>query len=265
MEDWAFKSHYRMQDWAKLRSCLRGWAPKLCATSGASHMSEAADQALRDEAYDEGHRETVSMSHKRKRSPSPSTRPSPVPKARPPQPKAPRIMQPTSKKMSKPIEGAPPSASGSRGVSSQGGASSSSSAGSWGVSSRGDASSSSAGCRSVSGSRGVHGSRSVDDGNCPQHHVPRSRCFSIGDWACGHCGQHNLAKRSTCTNYKCKREKLDLNDIVESSFPCVEERWSSTWCTSCRMLKEDCYKPFDWTCPACDNHNFARKQASHQK
>ena len=33
------------------------------------------------------------------------------------------------------------------------------------------------------------------------------------------------------------------------------------WCRGCAKPRTECYKPFDWACPLCGNHNWARKQA----
>ena len=36
---------------------------------------------------------------------------------------------------------------------------------------------------------------------------------------------------------------------------------SDVWCTSCNMWRSECFRRFDWICPTCANHNYARKEA----
>ena len=116
------------------------------------------------------------------------------------------------------------------------------------------------------GGRGVtrgHEELGGPTGMCPQCRVPRSSCFRLGDWACALCGQHNFPSKLVCTNYRCKARK---GVVVSTAMPTELAAPSSptTWCDSCRRPRSECWKPNDWECPYCKNHNYARKQVSQQ-
>ena len=88
-------------------------------------------------------------------------------------------------------------------------------------------------------------------GWCPQCHMMRADCFNPGDWACSHCGQHNFGDKNECSNFRCQRQREELEFAP----------FESPWCISCKKLKTVCFMLNDWECPWCCNHNFARKQA----
>ena len=100
-------------------------------------------------------------------------------------------------------------------------------------------------------------------GMCPQCKVLRAECFRPGDWGCPVCGQHNYPSKLDCSNYRCLAKK-------GATVPCAPApQWqapppvvdpTSSWCHSCRRPRSECWKPNDWECPWCKNHNFARKQ-----
>ena len=99
-------------------------------------------------------------------------------------------------------------------------------------------------------------------GWCPQHKVLRTECFRAGDWVCPVCGQHNFPSKLDCSNHRCQAPK-------GATVPCAPTpQWqapppvgpASSWCTSCRRPRSECWKPNDWECPWCKNHNYARKQ-----
>ena len=115
----------------------------------------------------------------------------------------------------------------------------------------------------------AHAELGGSTGMCPQCHVPRSTCFREGDWACALCGQHNYPSKHVCTNFRCKARK---GAAVESA-PVPEmlggrhvtSSSPTSWCDSCRRPRTECWKPNDWECPYCKNHNYARKQVSQQR
>ena len=100
-------------------------------------------------------------------------------------------------------------------------------------------------------------------GMCPVCRVPRAECFRPGDWGCPVCGQHNYPSKLVCSNYRCLAKK-------GATVPCAPApQWqapppvvdpTSSWCHSCRRHRSECWKPNDWECPWCKNHNYARKQ-----
>ena len=117
------------------------------------------------------------------------------------------------------------------------------------------------------GGRGVtrgHEELGGPTGMCPQCRVPRSSCFRLGDWACDLCGQHNFPSKLVCTNYRCKARKgvTVVSAPMPTELPVVSA--TTTWCDSCRRPRSECWKPNDWECPYCKNHNYARKQVSRQ-
>ena len=97
-------------------------------------------------------------------------------------------------------------------------------------------------------------------GMCPVCKVPRAECFRPGDWQCPVCGQHNYPSKLVCSNYRClaKRGAVVLCAPAPQAPPPVCP--STSWCDSCRMPRSECWKPNDWMCPWCKNHNYARKQ-----
>ena len=115
---------------------------------------------------------------------------------------------------------------------------------------------------SVSGRRGVK--RPLEDlvsGNCPNCSKPREECFKPGDWACKKCGQHNFPDKEVCSNYKCKAER-DV-EVLSKPAPMTPPKAAGappSWCDSCNKPRAECWKPNDWNCPFCGNHNWARKQ-----
>ena len=115
---------------------------------------------------------------------------------------------------------------------------------------------------SVSGRRGVK--RPLEDlvsGNCPNCSKPREECFKAGDWACKKCGQHNYPDKEVCSNYKCNAER-DV-EVLSRPAPMTPPKAAGAppaWCDSCDKPRSVCFKPYDWNCPYCGNHNWARKQ-----
>ena len=119
-------------------------------------------------------------------------------------------------------------------------------------------------------------------GWCPNCHCWRRDCFKFGDWLCVHCGNHMYANKVACTNKRCPGRSIPT-DGTESSGVGVSSSGSSSsraaplaaiaagdaptsyvpvgWCRGCAKPRTECYKPFDWACPLCGNHNWARKQA----
>ena len=102
-------------------------------------------------------------------------------------------------------------------------------------------------------------------GMCPQCRVPRSSCFRLGDWACPLCGQHNYPSKFICTNYRCKARKGVSVPSAPTPGQLPAPSSPTTWCDSCRRPRSECWKPNDWECPYCKNHNYARKQVSQQR
>ena len=115
---------------------------------------------------------------------------------------------------------------------------------------------------SVSGRRDVK--RPLEDlvsGNCPNCNKPREECFKAGDWACKKCGQHNYPDKEVCSNYKCNAER-DV-EVLSRPAPMTPPKAAGAppaWCASCNKPRSVCFKPYDWNCPYCGNHNWARKQ-----
>ena len=100
----------------------------------------------------------------------------------------------------------------------------------------------------------------IASGMCPLCKVPRAECFRPGDWGCPVCGQHNYPSKSACSNYRClaKRGVAVLCAPAPQAPPPVGP--PSSWCGSCQRPRSECWKPNDWECPWCKNHNYARKQ-----
>ena len=118
-----------------------------------------------------------------------------------------------------------------------------------------------------SGGRDVK--RPRPDGWCPQCHVLREECFKPGDWACAFCGQHNYSDKIACSNWRCNRDKevaADEDAAEVAGLASVRAANPITgWCDSCGRWRLQCWKPNDWECPQCNNHNYARKQALRQQ
>ena len=119
----------------------------------------------------------------------------------------------------------------------------------------------------VPGGRDVK--RARPDGWCPQCHVLREECFKPGDWACAFCGQHNYSDKIACSNWRCNRDKevaADEDAAEVAGLASVRAANPITgWCDSCGRWRLQCWKPNDWECPQCTNHNYARKQALRQQ
>ena len=100
-------------------------------------------------------------------------------------------------------------------------------------------------------------------GMCPQCKVPRADCFRPGDWGCPLCGQHNYSSKLVCSNYRCLAKRgvvVQCAPLGQQAPPIVVPGPSSSWCFSCHRPRSECWKPNDWECPWCKNHNYARKQ-----
>ena len=101
-------------------------------------------------------------------------------------------------------------------------------------------------------------------GWCPMCKMFRAKCFRQGDWACELCGQHNYPDKTFCSNYRCQEKRGTTVTVVEMSQeedpPELAPPRTTGWCYSCQQQREECWKPNDWECPWCKNHNYARKQ-----
>lgn len=102
----------------------------------------------------------------------------------------------------------------------------------------------------------------IVSGMCPLCKVPRAECFRPGDWGCPVCGQHNYPSKLVCSNYRCLAKKgvAVLCAPTPQAPPPVGPPVPSSWCDSCRRPRSECWRPNDWECPWCKNHNYARKQ-----
>ena len=101
----------------------------------------------------------------------------------------------------------------------------------------------------------------IVSGMCPLCKVPRAECFRPGDWGCPVCGQHNYPDKLVCSNYRCQTMKgVAVLCAPGPPAPPAPPPAPSSWCDSCRRPRSECWKPNDWECPWCKNHNYARKQ-----
>ena len=116
----------------------------------------------------------------------------------------------------------------------------------------------------------------------------RRDCFRLGDWLCSECGNHMYAKRTHCTNPRCTAYhsassssgvRVFSSGVRESSSALSSSAAATSssaagrrsqhpmayvpvgWCKGCGKPRIECFKQFDWACPECGNHNWARKQA----
>ena len=130
-------------------------------------------------------------------------------------------------------------------------------------------------------------------GWCPNCKCWRRQCFRIGDWLCSECGNHNYASKAECTNFlRCpahRRARIGTGSSGVGALASAAASSSSSssappaassaplaassaagdspmvympigWCKGCAKPRVGCFKPFDWACPTCGNHNWARKQ-----
>ena len=95
----------------------------------------------------------------------------------------------------------------------------------------------------------------------------RERCFQRGDWKCKQCGNHNYSGHVACTNNRCRESAPPAPpQPVHSGSSSSREGECQPyipkgWCRGCSCWREDCFRKYDWACPTCGNHNYARKQA----
>jgi len=77
--------------------------------------------------------------------------------------------------------------------------------------------------------------------------VAQSHNFKPGDWICKLCNEHNFANKTAC--FKCSSPK----DVAGSkTMPQMTQ--------AMMMGKQGEYKPGDWVCKLCNEHNFANRQ-----
>ena len=96
------------------------------------------------------------------------------------------------------------------------------------------------------------------------------------------CGNHNYKNKEVCTNWRCTSKSASARIVagssgVRGSVARSSSEFASTssssemsmmpttyqpsgWCKGCKKPRKECFRKFDWACPQCGNHNWARKQ-----
>ena len=85
---------------------------------------------------------------------------------------------------------------------------------------------------------------------------------------------------AVCTNDRCRAERSALERSASeqrcsgggggggsSSINAMEHQTYMPigWCGGCYCWRTKCFRRYDWACPDCGNHNYARKQALRAK
>ena len=92
--------------------------------------------------------------------------------------------------------------------------------------------------------------------------MKRGKKFKPGDWLCEACGTHNFHFRETCHNPDCPN--LEFN-VVTMGTQTVSVGTQTEFMRERKRpkFKPGDFKPGDWFCEACGNHNFHYREVCH--
>jgi len=85
--------------------------------------------------------------------------------------------------------------------------------------------------------------------------IPTTNEFRPGNWACPSCGNHNFASKTACNNCQLPKEGLD-------GLPMPSDGGGGRGGGGGGGGGD--VRPGDWTCPSCNNHNYANKTACNR-
>eukprot|EP00448_Togula_jolla_P019831 CAMPEP_0170579134 /NCGR_PEP_ID=MMETSP0224-20130122/5827_1 /TAXON_ID=285029 /ORGANISM="Togula jolla, Strain CCCM 725" /LENGTH=336 /DNA_ID=CAMNT_0010902149 /DNA_START=1 /DNA_END=1009 /DNA_ORIENTATION=- len=102
--------------------------------------------------------------------------------------------------------------------------------------------------------------------------------FKPGDWSCSHCGNHNFASRTECN--KCRSPKQvavpALTPVAQAFAAAPSSSFGPCRASAAATSRVQPYlavpggsaqpnmRPGDWVCMACNNHNYANREACNR-